>query len=1346
MMSNFTNYLSLNTTFNITNNTTLIKMNDLILSPSIPSSEMSALYDLYNSTNGPEWTWITPYNSVNGFPWNFTNMDENPCLSLWQGILCIDNSTSDSYFHIGEIYLPNFNLSGTLPSSIEKLTQLEYLTINSCDLYGKIPNSIGNLSNLIGLDLDSNKLSGTIPSSLKNCSQLYDLTLFSNQLSGVIPEIFTNLPLLMYLVLSENFFTGVIPNSLKNCTIMEYFAIEQNFISSSIPEIFINYNTLHEVVFGNNLLTGILPNSLVTRKTLTNIYLSFNYLYGDISEKIGDLSYLKNLNLNSNLFSSTIPNELSKLSKLESLILGNNKLYGNLNGVFNPSIQNSLNRLEIYNNQLTGKLSEEIFQLKNLNIFIAYVNCFEGELPKSICSSKNIFTIVLNGLSSATSCRKIFLPTISTSYSITKSVGKKIPECLFQLSNLTTLQLSGNQFTGSIPSIDKLNIFDLSLSHNALTGVIPEIIQERKWYNLDLSYNYFSGNLLETFNTKGYDNVSILLNNPSVINYYYTYIVSGEQSYSLQNNYLSGNLPETVITLKNISILNGNLFSCNLDRSDLPKNDIGVNNYQCGSNSFEIQYYLWLGLCVLFVGIYFIVMKKVLFLDNSKAQQESQECKGNATQKESQESYECKRNGNQQESHESQESHECKRNGNQQESHESQECKENGNQKEHNIQQESQSYKGNAIQKEHNIQQESQESQEHQENAIQKEHNIKHGSQSYKGNANHNEHNHNKHKDKQDPQNKEGKLGLLGNRINNLIFISKYCTLFIILILLPFYCISSLYSTTYEYQYAWTAAGAYLSGVISFGIWFVFFVCLIILFIFLFLYINKLENIPQVKNLSQKHIITGIYFTYIVINIIVVITVNSLYVYTEIYQNNDVQIFTQIMLSFFKVIWNRIVSPYLLRIISINFNTKEYLETDYSSLQIFVSLFNTIIIPCLVVMCISPNCFYDVFVPSPEVKSTYSYEYCNNYNLNTEICLQSIPILVTTTYNPPFTYSYQCSSSFITHYTSPFLIMCIISTFVIPCVETILSKLYLYIPKKSLLFMIVDKATPQLLKPIIDIDSTKFFECHLENDSISNLENDSTSNPIQIQTLHSNQNINGNYDKNTKINTNGKTEVNTEENTKINTNGNTKENTEVNTKENTEVNTNGNTNENIKVNTKVNNIVNTNKNTKESTSLKVKSELIKGDQIVINLITYLGLILTFGSVFPPLAVCLFISILSISYYTKYIVNNFLNKAKGNNQLHYIKIIEKECELVGKLPILMNSMFMIIIFSICFYTMFLFDTLGSSVGLEYSYWILILSCILLIFVSIFYTGSFYFSKRENENLDIEMVIMNGEENV
>ena len=53
----------------------------------------------------------------------------------------------------------------------------------------------------------------------------------------------------------------------------------------------------------------------------------------------------------------------------------------------------------------------------------------------------------------------------------------------------------------------------------------------------------------------------------------------------------------------------------------------------------------------------------------------------------------------------------------------------------------------------------------------------------------------------------------------------------------------------------------------------------------------------------------------------------------------------------------------------------------------------------------------------------------------------------------------------------------------------------------------------------------------------------------------------------------------------------------------------------------------------------------------------------------------------------------------------LQILEEECEGAGSIPKLRQCVRLLLVFSFCFYTPFLFDTLGDAVGIDKSYWVI-----------------------------------------
>jgi Leucine-rich repeat (LRR) protein len=147
-----------------------------------------ALVDLYNSTNGPGWSghvnWLTA-----------------APLSTWDGVT-VQNG------RVTQLYLIDYDLAGTLPSSLGDLSKLTLLGLGDNRLTGSIPSSISNLSNLVDLYLYNNQLTGNIPSSFSapNMSNLHDFDLDNNQLSGDV-SMLSNLADLSTLYVNNNNFT-----------------------------------------------------------------------------------------------------------------------------------------------------------------------------------------------------------------------------------------------------------------------------------------------------------------------------------------------------------------------------------------------------------------------------------------------------------------------------------------------------------------------------------------------------------------------------------------------------------------------------------------------------------------------------------------------------------------------------------------------------------------------------------------------------------------------------------------------------------------------------------------------------------------------------------------------------------------------------------------------------------------------------------------------------------------------------------------------------------------------------------------------------------------------------------
>jgi hypothetical protein len=181
----------------------------------IPASERAVLVDLYNSTNGAGW-WDT-------VGW----LGEPGTECNWSGITCNESGTS-----VVGISLLFANLTGSLPASLNRLTNLTNLQFNdNRNLSGSIP-SLTGLTRLQNIDLSRNGLTGSLP-SLAGLTSLEVASFNSNQLSGTIPA-FAGLTRLQWFTVSDNQLSGSIP-SLEGLGALTGFYVNYNKLTGLPP-------------------------------------------------------------------------------------------------------------------------------------------------------------------------------------------------------------------------------------------------------------------------------------------------------------------------------------------------------------------------------------------------------------------------------------------------------------------------------------------------------------------------------------------------------------------------------------------------------------------------------------------------------------------------------------------------------------------------------------------------------------------------------------------------------------------------------------------------------------------------------------------------------------------------------------------------------------------------------------------------------------------------------------------------------------------------------------------------------------------------------------------------------
>jgi Leucine-rich repeat (LRR) protein len=493
----------------------------------------------------------------------------------------LQSTIPESYYsqlqNLKVLNLFNTLMFGTLSNSIGNLSKLEEMGLFNNQFSGTIPSSIGNLAALSQIGLYGNFLTGTIPKSFGNLLNLLGMAVSFNKLTGTIPpELFPVGSSLIVVYAAENLLTGPIPTTIGYAP-LQVISLSSNYLTGHVPDELCSTTNLADVAVFQNFLTGELhPTCFRVSNMLENVDIGYNYLTGKFPS-ISSLDSLRQFAIPSNLFSGTLSanSEVQNWKSLSSFNVANNFFVGPLPALSAPILQS----LYVNNNGFTGTIPSSFFEFRSLVLFSASINCLHGTLPDAICESLLLSDIELEGLHSAEVCPSRL--SLLGHYFSFEGVAGTISDCLFSLPRLSVLHLSGNKFSGTLSStmIRSSNFSTLDLSFNEFVGTVPFVLWNANFTLLDLSFNHFHGSVESTFAPTS----------SAIVN--------------LKQNQLSGLIPKLLRTKLYINILEGNMFHCNIRRSDLPHYDPQLNTYSCGSDTINNALYIWFGLFAFLLGV-----------------------------------------------------------------------------------------------------------------------------------------------------------------------------------------------------------------------------------------------------------------------------------------------------------------------------------------------------------------------------------------------------------------------------------------------------------------------------------------------------------------------------------------------------------------------------------------------------------------------------------------------------------------------------------------------------------------------------------------------------------------------
>jgi Leucine-rich repeat (LRR) protein len=503
-----------------------------------------------------------------------------------------------------------------VPTSIGNISGLVLFAINDNDFEGTLSSEIGMCSALNSLYIDGNHLTGPIPSNLGTLTKLIYFSANVNSLTGSLPYQLLRLPVLVYFQVTDNLLTGPEPLELGMGHLVTYVEGQSNRFSGNIPGNWSGFFNLSYVLLDENYISGTIPASFGLNLSIGghNVKLGFgaqismvefsissNLLRGSIPASVATHTALTLVSLSSNSLTGTLPSELSQLISLQTLNLSSNALEGTVLS----TLTHELSYISLSDNAFTGVIPAALFESSNLTVIDLSTNCFSGSLPVTLCSPQSLTAMIMNGLSSGESCRVKFSKSLSRIFQgilSTQSFSASLPSCIFDLVHLETLQLAGNGMVGSLPNLPvPVNLTNIVLSSNRLVGTIPATIQRKGTFTtLGLQHNRLSGTLVDDFN--------VIASN-----------VTNETAYTtltLRINRLSGPLPDSFHDLPDLTVLEGNLFSCGSSK-ELPVHDPDADTYSCGSNNFNVSLYIWVGAVGIVMFIFFVGLVIVFVLTKS---------------------------------------------------------------------------------------------------------------------------------------------------------------------------------------------------------------------------------------------------------------------------------------------------------------------------------------------------------------------------------------------------------------------------------------------------------------------------------------------------------------------------------------------------------------------------------------------------------------------------------------------------------------------------------------------------------------------------------------------------------
>ncbi|CAM8881996.1 unnamed protein product [Rhodiola kirilowii] len=391
------------------------------------------------------------------FPNSAMWSNADPC--KWEGVGCQTN-------RITRIQIGEKNLSGTLPETLNQLTELTKFEVMR------------------------NRLTGPLP-TFSGLSSLQEILLNENQFTKIPNDFFQGLSSLQTVSFDGNQFQPwQIPDSLKDASALQSFSANSCNVTGTIPSFVGSPDglaSLSEFHLAFNYLEGPLPSQFLgssIRSLWLNGQKSETKLNGSIAV-LGNMTSLVQVWLHGNMFTGPIP-DVSGLKSLEDFSVRDNQLTGPVP----DSLVNlvALKSVNLTNNMLQGKMPKFVAGVGVDNVGL---NQYCSNVPGVDCDWKvNLFLKIAEPLG--------YPVVLANDWAGNNSCTWAEVTCDSATKNVTMINLQNKHLTGTIaPEFASFTTLQkLYLNNNSLTGTIPDVFTGMPNLTLlDISYNNVFGQL-----------------------------------------------------------------------------------------------------------------------------------------------------------------------------------------------------------------------------------------------------------------------------------------------------------------------------------------------------------------------------------------------------------------------------------------------------------------------------------------------------------------------------------------------------------------------------------------------------------------------------------------------------------------------------------------------------------------------------------------------------------------------------------------------------------------------------------------------------------------------------------